>query len=473
MQDIRKPYTRSRSNNDLQSRVEQFEAARYRRNDDDDYDEEPVQIPVRKTRRDVDEMDMYPRRRDDDLYENEYGNNEPPRRPVQRVGVGDRPRSVRKKGSLGTVAFIGVTVLAVVGIALYTYVFDSATITIVPKYKDVNEIGKVILFSKDGSDPSGVPFAVQSVSVSKSKTLTLSESRKVEAKASGKITIYNNYDSTPQKLIKNTRFESAKGKIYRINQSVEVPGKKGETPGTLEVTVYADSNGADYNVTDTTFSIPGFKGTPRETVFYAKSKGAITGGSSGTASTVSLADFNAAKDSLALELSKEIQTQVQTIKKDGTIPLYGAFEITYEDNENEILSGQTATYKVTGTGNVMLANGAKLAEAIAKNFADYDGAPVRLTYTDTLTFTRKQTDHILGGSTTIPILIEGKPRVVWESDTDAIKEMVKGKDRDEFKPLMKSVNSIETAEINFSPMWLSNFPSEISKLIVNESLPKR
>jgi hypothetical protein len=465
MQDIRKPYTRSRSNNDLQSRVEQFEAARYRRDDDD---EDPVQIPVRKGRRDIDDMDMYPRKRDDELYENEYGEDEPPRRPVARP-VGRYPR---KKGQMGTLIFIAGTVLTVFGIVLYTYVFDSATITVVPKYKDVSDIGKIILFSKDGLDPSSVPFSVQTVSSTKSKTLSLSEAKKVEAKASGKITIYNNYDAQPQKLIKNTRFESAKGKIYRINQSIEVPGMKNGTPGSIEVTVYADSNGAEYNIDNTTFSIPGFKGSPRESAFYAKSNGVIAGGSSGNVSTVSLADLNAAKDSLALELSKEIQTDALAIKKDGVVPLYGATEVTYEDNSNEIVSGATAVYKVTGTGNIIMANGPKLAEAIAKNLGDYDSAPVRLTYTDTLVFTRKPTDHVLGTST-LPILIEGKPRVVWVSDADAIKELVKGKKRDEFKTIMKSINSIESAEISFSPMWLSSFPSDLSKLIVNESLPKR
>ncbi len=468
MQDIRKPYTRSRSNNDLQSRVEQFENARYKR--PSEYDEDPVQIPVKKTRRDVDDMSMYPRRRDDDLYENSYEDEEHLRRAPKSTD--QRIKISRNKGSFGTLAFIITTLVLVAGIVLYTYVFDSATITIMPKYKDVSEVGKVIVFSKDGADQNGVPFTVEKISASKSKTLALSESRKIEAKASGKITIYNNYDSAPQKLIKNTRFESTKGKIYRINQSVDIPGKKGDVPGSLEVTVYADGTGAEYNIIDTTFTIPGFKGSPRESAFYAKSKGPISGGSSGTASTVSLADLNAAKDSLALELSKDIQNEIKNIKKDGTIPMYSAFEITYIDNENEILSGTTAVYKVTGTGIVMLADGSKLAEAIAKNFADYDSTPVRLTYTDTLVFTRKQTDHILGTST-ISILIEGKPRVVWESDADAIKEMVKGKKRDEFKPLMKSIASIESAEISFSPMWLSRFPSELKKLIVNESLPKR
>jgi hypothetical protein len=467
MQDIRKPYTRSRSNNDLQSRVEQFEAARYRK--DDDYNEEPVQIPVKKSRRDVDEMDMYPRRREDDLYENEE-REASSRRPLPPSN--SRLRYAKKNTSLGTILFVLITALIIVGVVLYTYVFDSATITVVPKYRDVSDIGKVIVFSKDGIDPNGVPYTLQTTSISKSKTLTLSETRKVEAKATGKATIYNNFDSSPQKLIKNTRFESTKGKIYRINQSIDVPGKKGNTPGSVEVTLYADSTGAEYNAANETFSIPGFKGTPRETAFYAKTKGVITGGSSGTMSTVALSDLNAAKDSLALELSKEIQVEILKIKKDGSIPLYSASEVTYEDNENEILNGTAGVYKVTATGNLMIANGPKLAEAIAKNFGDYDGAPVRLTYTDTLNFTRKQTDHVAGTSS-IAILIEGKPRVVWISDTDAIKEMVKGKKRDEFKPLMKTINSIESAEISFSPLWLTHFPAELNKLIVNESLPKR
>ena len=121
----------------------------------------------------------------------------------------------------------------------------------------------------------------------------------------------------------------------------------------------------------------------------------------------------------------------------------------------------------------MLVNGSKLAEAVAKTLPDYDGAPVRLTYTDTLTYTRKQSDHVVGASSSLSILVEGKPRIVWESDADAIKELVKGKKRDEFKTLMKTINSINSAEISFSPLWLVHFPIELSKLIVTESLPKR
>lgn len=469
MQDIRKPYTRSRSSNDLQSRVEQFEAARYRR-DDNEYEEEPVQIPVKKERRDIQGMDMYPKRnREEEVYQEEMYEEERQRVSPRRD---QKARSPRKRTSISTALFILAIVVLILGVTLYTYVFDSATITVVPKYKDVNSIGKVFLFARGGIDTTSIPYIVESTSLSKIKTLTLSESRKVEAKASGQIIIYNTYDSLPQKLIKNTRFESSKGKIYRIGQSVEVPGKKGNTPGSIEVAIYADSNGVEYNIENATFTIPGFKGSPRESAFYAKTKSPITGGSSGTMSLASLSDLNAAKDSLAIELGRSIQDQVIAIKKEGYIPLYSAVEVIYDDNEEEILKGITGVYKVTATANLILADAPKFAEAIAKTFGDYDNQSVRLTYTDSLTYSRKQTDHI-NSSSTLSILVEGRPRIVWESNSNNIKELVKGKSRDEFKPLMTTINSIESAEINFSPMWLSHFPAEKSKLIVIESLPKR
>jgi hypothetical protein len=453
--------------------VEQFESARYRR--DSYVEEEPVHIPVRKLRRDVEDMDMYPRRREEDFYEDEEGSLHEERRAVPSrppTYRDERARHLRRKLSLSTVVFSALLALLLTGFVLYTYVFDSATITIVPKYKDAGDMGKPFLFSQGEADPKGIPFVVETTSLSKTKTLVPSEPRKVEAKASGKVTVYNNYDANPQKLIKNTRFESTTGKIYRISQSVEVPGKKGDTPGSLEVTLYADSNGAEYNVDQMTFSIPGFKGTSRESAFYAKSKGAIKGGASGTKSLVSLSDLNAAKDSLALELETEIKAKVLTITKEGYVPMYSALEVTYEDNQDDVLSGLSNEYKVTATGHLMLASGPKIAEALAKTLGDYDGAPVRIANPETLAYTRKQSDKITA-SGTLSILVVGKPRVVWETDFDAIKDMVKGKDRDEFKPLMKTINSIESAEIDFSPLWLSHFPSEVNKLKIVESLPKR
>lgn len=474
MHDIRKPYIRSSYNRDLNSRVEQFESRSYDRDgydDRDSRDDGPVEIPVRRTRRNIHDMDMYPRRRRDDIpYEEDeqYEEQNYGRRKEDRVP----PRRAYHERPLGTWIFIAVVLVLSIGAGLLTYVFDRATVTIVPKYKDINDFNKAITFTQKSSGNSGVPFIVETASFTKSKALTLSESRKVESKASGKVTIYNNYDASPQKLIKNTRLESSSGKIYRINQSITVPGKKGDTPGSVDVTVYADSYGASYNSSQTDFTVPGFKGTPREKAFYAKSKGAISGGASGNVSLASLADINAAKDELALELAQQTKAELMKINKEGYIGLYGASEITYKDNETDILNGTTGTYEVTATGYLILADASKLAEVIAGNIRDYANESVRLGYIETLTYTRKDTDRI-ASSTSLSILVEGKPRVIWVSDENMIKDLVHGKKRDEFKPIMKSLTTIQGAEISFSPLWLSKFPTSVDKISIVEELPKR
>jgi hypothetical protein len=477
MHDIRKPFTRSSSNphRDLNSRVEQFETRSYEEESYEERGRGPVQIPVKRTRRNLQDMDMYPRRRMDDVrYEDEEVQYEDEREERGGRREDDRRapvRRARRDSQLGTWIFIIVVVVLAIGAGLLTYVFNSATVTIVPKYKDVTDLNKTITFSQKVGT-ADVPYIIATTTLSKSKTLSLSESRKVESKASGKVVIYNNYDSAEQKLIKNTRLESASGKIYRINQSITVPGKKGDTPGSVEVTVFADSNGTTYNSDPTDFTIPGFKGTPREKSFYGRSKGAITGGSSGNVSSASLSDINAAKDELAIELAQEIKSSLMKIEKEGYIGLYSASEITYDDNEAEILKGKTGTYEVTATGYLILADAGKLSSSIARDLRDYANEEVRLGYAETLVYTRKDTDHI-ASSTSLSILTQGKPRIIWVTNKDSIKEAVKDKKRDEFKPIMKGLTTVVGAEINFSPLWLSSFPDDLTKINVVESLPKR
>jgi hypothetical protein len=475
MQDIRKPYSRSKSNRaqEIRTRVEEFERHSYPE-DEQDLDDEPVSIPIKKSfkeRRNIDQMGVYPARgrRATDYDEGPAG-----RRADDGIVYRDpRTRYERKGQSVGTLAFIATLLIILIGGSLLTFVFNHATVTITPKSQDLTDFRKTISFAQASEDTvDTVLYTLATTSISQSKELTPTAAKKVESKASGKIIIYNNYSSDPQRLIKNTRFESSAGKIYRINTSVTVPGKSADKPGSVEVTVYADSAGSDYNSSPTDFTIPGFKGAPQFSTFYARSNGPITGGASGNVSSASLTDVNAAKDELALELAQDIKDKLGKEKLDGYVGLYNAIDITYEDNESDVLAGNTNTYQVTATGYLMFAKGDELAETVAESIRDYKGEPVRLDYTDKLSYTRKDTDR-LATATSLDILAEGSPRVVFLTDEAALKSLVAGKKRADFTSLMKGIASIEGAEISFSPLWLSTFPEETSKISVVESLPKR
>ena len=108
--------------------------------------------------------------------------------------------------------------------------------------------------------------------------------------ASGKITVYNNYSSAPQKLIANTRFQTSDGKIYRIKGAISVPGM-----GVTEATVYADRAGEEYNIGPADFTIPGLKGGPRFEKVFAKSKSAMSGGTSGNVRIVKKEDLDSVR----------------------------------------------------------------------------------------------------------------------------------------------------------------------------------
>ncbi len=108
------------------------------------------------------------------------------------------------------------------------------------------------------------------ISVQKEGTAEVSAtgaSVKVDKKASGTITVYNNYSADPQDLVATTRFQTADGLIYRIDKPITVPGTtvvNGKTiPGSIDAVVTADVSGDKYNISNADFTVPGFKGGPK------------------------------------------------------------------------------------------------------------------------------------------------------------------------------------------------------------------
>jgi hypothetical protein len=442
-----------RARKDLEERVVEFEEHRY----DDDYEEEVVQEPKRsfedrRAARDLSSRDIYPRGR------------EPMYRDI-------RTNYVDERSNKQTLFFIGGVSTLVVIIGLLTFVFNSATVTIVPKHEDIQDMSKVYSLSLAG-DAGTIGYTLATSTLTKTKTLSVSETKVVESKASGKIVIYNNFDSEPQRLIKNTRFESAAGKIYRVNQSVVVPGKNGTTPGSIEVTVYADEVGSSYNAAPTDFTIPGFKGTERYSGFFARSNGPLTGGASGNVSLVAGSDIDAAKDELALELREAVKANLKEIKRDGYVALPAAIKVDIVDNEQALRTGETSTYSATVTGYLPLVQNTSLAQALALVLREYNNEAVRLDYADTLTITPKDVSTI-NTATQTEVLIEGDPRIVWVTDEATLKTQLLGKSKKEFATVMSTVASVIKADITFSPLWLNRFPTDTAKINIEESLKKR
>jgi hypothetical protein len=164
------------------------------------------------------------------------------------------------------------------------------------------------------ASPTGTNLAFVNTVVTEelSKTVPSTGTARFEDTASGTITILNAQSPTSQRLITNTRFESKDGRIYRIKAPVTVPGYTGKgsslTPGSLEVTVYADTFGEQYNlVGPADFTLPGLKGSAQFDTITAHLSGSIDGGFAGDRAVVSEAVHAQAVEDLSAILIQKVR----------------------------------------------------------------------------------------------------------------------------------------------------------------------
>lgn len=463
MQDIRKPYSRSKSNRTIDARVLAFEKKQY---GDESKSGTKVDakkstppfskaIPPQTTQGIQSPRPQVTRFQDRDI--NIY--------PSRNSGI----KPPQKSRMFETMLFVGGFGIIILVVVLYTFVFNSATVTITPKFSDI-AVNKSMIFDIEGKGDVG--FVLATTTLEKKRELTRSEEKKVQSKAEGKIVIFNKLDAEPQRLIKNTRFESSDGKIFRIADSVTVPGKKGNVPGSIEVTVLADSYGEDYNIQPSDFTIPGFKGTPRYDGFFARSSTSMKGGSSGNVKGVSASDISAAKDELALSLTNDLKAELKTRTKEGYIPLVNSIAVTFDDNEKVVSKGETNTYNVKATGYLVFAKEEDLAKAIEKTESpsQYKDEPLRLDHQESITFSLRDTTNI-SKDARFDVLVAGTTRVVWQVTNKDLKNALISKDKGDFSKVMNGFGAIKVAEMDISPAWSSTFPKTESKINIVEKLP--
>ncbi|HEU5114738.1 MAG TPA: hypothetical protein VFT82_03155 [Candidatus Paceibacterota bacterium] len=366
-----------------------------------------------------------------------------------------------------TIAYALGAVVVVVGLAaLVTSVFHSATITVTPR---------TLAFTADGDftakkNPSGsdLPFQVVSLTETASETVHATGEKQVTTRASGTIIIYNNYSTAPQRLIKNTRFATPEGLIFRITDSVTVPGKKGTTPGSIEATVLADEAGTQYNVGLKDFTIPGFKGDPRYNGFYARSKTPLAGGFSGVQKIVSDSDRAKAKSDIESKLAADLVKQAMASKKDGQVTFDKAYTVDYTALPDEA-SGDQVTIKEQGVISAAIFDQKDISTALADEYIKgYNGDPVIVPDFSSLVFTPK--DFKPASSDSITFHLAGNASFEWIYDENALKNALKGQSRGNTPSILQKFPMIEKADISIRPFWSRSFPDSVGKITVKKAI---
>ena len=384
-------------------------------------------------------------------------------------------KGVNKNNSSKTKWWFLLIFTIIVALVGASFLFSSAEVVLTPKQEIVDLTTNLIAVKKGAdSKEAGVPYRILTISNEGSQTTSNIEEKEVDKKASGQIVIFNDYNSSSQRLVKNTRFETPDGLIYRINKSVIVPGKKNKDgkiiPGSVTVTVYADSPGKEYNIGLVDFTIPGFKGTDRFSKFYARSKTSMEGGFSGVMKIVTNNELKQIRKSIQVNLEEDLKDAIYSQIPENSVLYRDGIYINFEPQENIDL-GDSVQVVEKGILTAILFDKNELSNYIAKNVVNLDEGSVEISNIDELDFLIDNKDYIKPWEdSSFKFSLSGSANFVWVFDNEKIKESLAGHPKNNTSFLLSNYPGIEEAVVTISPFWKRNFPKDTNKIKVKRAL---
>lgn len=370
---------------------------------------------------------------------------------------------------------IAVVVVALFVIVLIMNIFAKATVTIQPKTTSasVDDVLSVVDIN-NVTDQTQLGYRTLEFEKEDSLIVEASGEETIQEKSSGTIRVYNEYSEKDQKLIKNTRFEASNGNIYRVQSSITVPGYTeidGQiVPGTLEVEVFADEAGDQFNLSSGgEFTIPGFEGQEQYDFFYAKSVTSISGGFDGTRKIVSESDFLNAEESLKNNLVVLLKTEVLSQLPNNLVPIYHIDSFTFDPVTQTDSGSDKVKISTSAKVSVNVIDKGDLSEKIAENnLAGYiQGNDILVINFNELDI-RFIIEDLEDGTSRTSIGILGEGDFVWQIDNSDLSKSLLGVKRSGLAEILQSYPGIDRANAVISPFWKRSFPDDIEKIFIEE-----
>lgn len=371
--------------------------------------------------------------------------------------VNKEREKVRSKIIWGLAIFC-VAVLALIIVSK----FATATASIVASKKPI-AVSMDLNLSHNGTTTNSVDYDVLTMtlneSIPESAVSLATGTAALGTKATGSVTIYNNYSTTPQVLVKNTRLESPDGKIFFLTDKVTVPGKSATTPGAVVGKIIAEKDGGSYNVGLKDFTFPGLKSSPRYKTVYAKGKTAVTGGAAPKSKVVVNPD---ALQNIHAKLLDSAQKQVDAQKSDDYIVIPGGTQesISVDGTSTAILDISVLLIKKLDLAVQIQTNKNLDLNFSPENKGDIiiDTADLKISLPEDLKLssvnTSSQIKANLSGNTTISSNL---------SDTILKKELA-GLGYENAQKLLKNKIGVEAVNLELWPWWVKTVPSNQNRI---------
>lgn len=375
---------------------------------------------------------------------------------------------------------VGVIIAALVigtgiGISALT---GGATVTLEPKVRELNVNAEFTAFSEPR--PGELSYEVMTLEATDESQVKASGQETVTKQATGEIEIAK---STPgaERLIKNTRFQTADGLVFRIQESVVVPGALKDAggtmvPGIMRAQVFADEAGVKHNIpAGTTMNVPGFKEggfTDLYNAITAKNTAAFTNGFNGPKFIINEEELSKARQQLQLNLRNQLLAKVAAERPADFTTFDSAIAITYTELAPVQSGDDLVTIREQAILQIPLFKKTDFAAFLAKETdVGYDGDPVRIDNISNLTFSylsATTSQNNIANLESLKFKIAGVPKIVSTVDAERMKAELLGMEKTALQGVLSKYKGIVRGEVEVRPFWKRTFPTNLSEIVIVE-----
>jgi len=377
--------------------------------------------------------------------------------------------------------FIGaaLVVLVILGGIVVGSITAGATITLYPKARTINVNAEFTAYKE--RQAGELTYEILTIEATGERQVTASGQEQVVEQTKGTIEIYKTTTGS-ERLIKNTRFATADGKVFRIQESVVVPGAVAVAdgnlvPGMIRAEVFADEPGESYNIpANTRLTVPAFKEnnlTELYNAMYATNPEAFSGGFSGPRFVIDENELATAKQSLQLELRDSLRTKIMNERPANFTFFEDAIAITYNSLPAAQYANELVTIREQAVLQVPLFKNEEFASFIAAStilgFNVNDG--VRISNLEALRFsyTNATTSQAnIANLDNVTFKIIGQPQIVWTYNNPDFTTNLINKEKTAFELAVQQNNGLRTGTLVLRPFWKTTFPGEVEKITINE-----
>lgn len=395
---------------------------------------------------------------------------------TERVTIEDG-NATRRRGLLyGIIAFVTI----VGGAVLLSAILGKTELTVYPEHREPNINSEFTAYPDQRND--ALSYEIMTLEATSESQVAASGQIQVEELATGVIEIIK---TTPgaERLITNTRFRNSDGLVYRIRESVVVPGAvtddSGATiPGTIQAEVFADDIGEEYNLpAGQEFDIPGFEESGLTELYDAisgRNPQAFTGGFNGPQFQIDDSELQTARQALQLELRDNLLLRVEAEKPSGFIAFPGAVAITYNQLPAVEYGDDLVTIREQAVLQIPLFLAGDFGSFLAEETVPvYNGESVRIEDPNALSFSYTSpttSASTIANETSLTFDLVGRPLLVWEYDVDKLKSDLAGLPKTAVTNAIGAYPGIEGARVSITPFWQRTFPTDPEDIIVTEEL---